>query len=292
MPSYTGKILRVDLSGEECTIERNDELFYRRYMGGAVMGAYYLLREMSPGTDPFSPENIIVFATSVIVGAPAPGFCRYSIVSKSPLTGRIADTQAGGFWGPELKFTGFDAVVVKGRAKKPCYLWITDGKAEIRDASAVWGKTNGETLEYIRKIQKDEGIKVLSIGQAGENLVRYANVVNDLKHYNGRTGMGAVMGSKNLKALAVRGNGNIELDDPDTVKRHARWFAQNYKKNPCLKKYSEIGTSELVKSLNEVGMLPTRNFTMGYMENAEKIYGETMARTILQKTEGCFACPV
>ena len=133
---------------------------------------------------------------------------------------------------------------MKGRANRPCYLWVTNGKAEIRDASAIWGKTNGETLEYIRNLQKDDGIKVLSIGQAGENLVRYANVVNDLKHYNGRTGMGAVMGSKNLKALAVRGNGKVELDDPDTVKRYARWFAQSYKENPCLKNTVDIKTGD------------------------------------------------
>ncbi len=199
---YNGKILWVDLSREEIAVEEHDEYFYRTYMGGATLGAYYLLKEQKVGVDPFSPENIIVIAPSIVTGTPAPGFSRYAIVSKSPLTGAIGDTQAGGFWGPELKFAGYDAIVIKGKAENPVYLFIQDGEIKIRKAAHLWGKTTGEVEQIIRKEHSDPRIRVLSIGCAGENLVRFANVLSDCKHAAGRLGMGAVMGSKNLKAIA------------------------------------------------------------------------------------------
>jgi len=155
---YNGKILRVDLSREEIAIEENDEYFYRTYMGGATLGVYYLLKEQKAGVNPLSPENIIVFACSVVTGTPAPGFSRYAIVSKSPLTGAISDTQAGGFWGPELKFAGYDAIVIKGKAKSPVYLFIQDGEVKIRKAAHLWGKTTGEVEQIIHKEHSDPRI--------------------------------------------------------------------------------------------------------------------------------------
>lgn len=289
---YNGKILRVDLSTRDMTIEEHDEYFYRTYMGGATLGAYYLLKEQKAGIDPLSPGNIIVFACSVVTGTPAPGFSRNAIVSKSPLTGAIADSQAGGFWGPELKFAGYDAIVVKGKARSPVYLFIKDGEAEIREADYLWGETTGKVEQIIHKEHSDPRIRVLAIGCAGENLVKFANVLNDCKHASGRLGMGAVMGSKNLKAIAVRGHNRIKIKDEETVRKWSRWFAKNFMDNPDNRGHHEWGSTEIVSTLNMHGELPTRNFQTGFFEGADGISAETMHKRIFQKSEGCYACPV
>lgn len=289
---YNGKILRVNLSTKEVKVEEHDDYFYRTYMGGAVLGAYYLLREMKLGVDPFDPEALIVFAPSILTGTPAPGFSRHSVVCKSPLTQAIADSQAGGFWGPELKFAGYDAIVVKGKASEPVYLWISDGEAQIREASHLWGKTTGETQTSLREELRDDKIRVLAIGVAGEKLVRFACILNECKHANGRLGMGAVMGSKNLKAIAVRGHDKIKMQDKDTVIKWAKWFSQNFMDNPSNAGLHDLGTGEGLMVLNKDGQLPTRNFQTGFFEGAEGISAETMHRTIFQKGEGCYACPV
>jgi len=289
---YNGKVLRVDLTAGQVGIEEHDEYFYRTYMGGAAVGAYYLLKEMSPGIDPFAPENVIVFAASILTGTPCPGFSRHAIITKSPLTGAIADSQAGGFWGPELKFAGFDAIVVKGRASEPVYLWINDGGVEIRSASHLWGKLTGETQNAIREELGDNRIRVLTIGPAGERLVRFACILNECKHANGRLGMGAVMGSKNLKAIAVRGKKKINIKDKNTVIKWAKWFSENFMDNPSNAGLHRLGTGEILLSMSEDGQLPTRNFQTGYFEGAEGISAEKMHSTIFEKGEGCYACPV
>lgn len=289
---YNGRILRVDLSREEIAIEENDEYFYRTYIGGATLGAYYLLKEQKAGVDPLSPENIIVIAPSIVTGTSAPGFSRYAIVSKSPLTGAIADTQAGGFWGPELKFSGYDAVVIKGKAENPVYLFIQDGGVEIRKAAHLWGETTGEVEQIIHKKHSDSRVRVLSIGCAGENLVKFANVLSDCKHAAGRLGMGAVMGSKNLKAIAVRGHQKIKMKDEETVRKWSRWFSKNFMDNPVNSSLHNLGTGEILLSMNADGQLPTRNFQTGFFEGAEGISAETMHKEIFQRSEGCYACPV
>lgn len=290
---YNGKILRVDLTSRKIEVDEHDEIFYRTYGGGSCMGAYYLLKEMPPGVDPLGPENIFFIGGSVVNGAPVPGFCRTGIVSKSPLTGAIADTQAGGYFGPELKFAGFDAIVVKGKAEQPVYLWVHDGEAEIRDASHIWGKSTGEAQEAIRKELGDERVIVAGIGQAGENLVKYACVINNLKHANGRLGMGAVMGSKNLKAIAARGKEKLEMSDRESVLGLARFFAANFmKESPDNIGLHDHGTAQYVMGQNNDGQLPTRNWQTGQLEGAEKISGTRMTETVLVKGEGCYACPV
>jgi len=289
---YWGKMLRVDLTRNEISVEEHDEVFYRTYIGGACLGAYYLLRELNPGVDALSPENIIVFAPSVVTGTPVSGFSRHAVIAKSPLTGTINDSQAGGFWGPELKFAGFDAVVVKGKAEKPVYLWIHDGEAEIRDASHLWGKTTGEAQELIREDLGDKRTRAVLIGQGGENLVRYANILNDLKHANGRGGLGAVMGSKNLKAIAVRGHNRINIKDQETVRRLGKQFADTFMDNPANRAINLLGTAEGLKVANDDGQLPTRNFQTGYFEEAEAISGETLGSTFVVDTEACWACSV
>lgn len=289
---YNGKILKVDLSTQDITVEENDEYFYRTYMGGAVLGAYYLLKEQKGCVDPLSPENIIVFACSVVTGTPAPGFSRSAIISKSPLTGAIADTQAGGFWGPELKFSGYEAIVVKGKAVDPVYLFIQDGKVEIKNAAHLWGKTTGEVEQIIHKEHSDPRIRILAIGCGGENLVKFANVLGDRIHAAGRLGLGAIMGSKNLKAIAVRGHKKIKIKDEETVRKWARWFAKNFMNNPSNRGLHDWGTAEIVSSMNMRGELPTRNFQTGFFEGVDGISAETMHKRIFQKNEGCYACPV
>ena len=202
---YNAKILRVNLSTGELAVEQPEEQFYRRYMGGSALGLYFLLKEMLAGTDPFSPDNVLVLALSVITGAPISGQSRMTATAKSPLTEAVGDSQCGGFWPAEMKFAGFDAVVIKGQAPRPLYLWVHDGHAELRDAGHLWGRVTGEVEASIREELGDDRIQVVQCGPAGEKGVRFAALINMSNRANGRTGMGAVMGSKNLRAVAVRG---------------------------------------------------------------------------------------
>jgi len=289
---YNGKILRVDLTTGEFRVEEPGEIVYRTYLGGGGLASYYLLKELKPGIEPLSADNILVFASSVISGAPIAGMVRYTVAAKSPLTGAYGEAEAGGFWGPELKFSGFDAVIVTGKAAKPSYLWINDGKVEIRPAGKIWGMESGPAQEAIREEIGEKRARIAIIGPAGENRVRFACVVNELKHANGRTGMGAVMGSKNLKAVAVRGTNKLEMHDPEKLRELSRNLAEligEYGPNKLLRK---LGTPNLILPLNKQGILPTRNFRTGFFEGAEKISGERMAETILKGEEGCYACAV
>lgn len=289
---YNGKILHMDLSRSTWGVEEPSEAWYRTYMGGSGFASYYLLRELKPGTDPLSPDNVLIFACSVVTGAPISGFSRYTVAGRSPLTGAFGETEAGGYWGPELKFAGYDAIVVRGKAPAPAYLWIRDGKVEIRDASHLWGLDNWETLEAIRREVKDPRVRVASIGPAGERLVPFACVQNDLEHFNGRTGMGAVMGSKNLKAVAVRGTRKLSLSDPERVKDIARWHNARIKVHPPNVLFTRYGTPGLLQGLNEAGILPTRNFREGVFEGASKIAAPAYHDTIFYSSGTCYACAV
>jgi aldehyde:ferredoxin oxidoreductase len=289
---YHGRILRVDLNKGELWTEEKDEQFFRRYMGGGAIGAYYVLNNVKPGTDAFDPENVIVFGGSVVSGLPIAGFTRHSVTSVSPLTGGIADNEAGGFWARGLKDAGFDAVVVQGRSPKPVYLFLNDGKAEIRDASRIWGLSIGEAQDIIREENDDQNVRVLGIGPAGENRVRYACIVNELKHVNGRGGHGAVMGSKNLKAVAVRGNSFPEVADSDGVKAIARSFAEKFMDFPSSKALRDNGTARLVASQNQTSQLPTHNWRSGFFDEADNLSRARIVETIAAGEKGCFACPV
>ena len=293
MPNgYNGKILHVDLTSLKMKVEEPDELFYRTYLGGGGIASYYLLKDLKPGIDPFSPENILVFASTVVSGVPFAGLTRYTVAAKSPLTGGYGEAEAGGFWGPELKFAGFDAVVITGKAAKPSYLWIHDGQVELRSAEKIWGLETGPAQEKIREEVKEKRARVALIGPAGEKLVRYACVVNELKHANGRTGMGAVMGSKNLKAIAVRGSGKPEVKDVEKFLELSKGLTELIGTHGPNKVLRKMGTPNLVMALNTQGILPTRNFHAGVFEGAEKISGEKMTETILRTEEGCYACAV
>jgi aldehyde:ferredoxin oxidoreductase len=289
---YNGKILRVDLTNRIIDIETPAEAVYRRYMGGSALALYYLLSEQTPGTDPLGPENKLLFMSNVLSGVPMPGFTRYTIAARSPLTGTFGEAEAGGFWGPELKLAGFDGVIVEGASPKPVYLWINDGKAEIRDATNLWGKDTGEVERLIREELGDNRVRIAQCGQAGENGVRYACVLNELKHANGRSGMGAVMGSKNLRAVAVRGSGKIEPADPDEARRIRKEVLARIPDSPMGHTFKRFGTPVFVMGLQKSGILPTRNFQIGKFEGAEAISAATMEKTVLEGSKGCYSCAV
>ncbi|MEK7395388.1 MAG: aldehyde ferredoxin oxidoreductase family protein [Candidatus Poribacteria bacterium] len=287
---YNGKILRINLSDGKIEIDESDEFIYRNYLGGAGLAAYYILKELPKDVDPLSPDNMLVLTCSVITGAPIPGASRFTAAGKSPLTNGYGESEAGGWWGPELKQAGYDGIIIKGKSPKPVYIWIHDGEVEIKDATKLWGMVTGDSQSCIKEELGDDRIRVLQIGPGGENLVKYACIVNELKHYNGRTGMGAVMGSKNLKAIAVRGTKRIEMADEESAKGILKWLRDTYVYQPH--DMHDEGTARLVPALSEGGILPTRNFHDGTFEKALDISGTRMKETILVKRGTCFACSV
>jgi aldehyde:ferredoxin oxidoreductase len=288
---FHNKILRVDLSSRQISVEEPGEVFFRTYFGGWGIVAHYLLKEVKPGADPLGPDNVLVFATGVVTGAPVGGSGRSAVGAKSPLTGGFGEGDVGGFWGVELKHAGWDAIVVTGQAEEPVCLWIKDDQVEIRDAAHLWGKQTAEVEETLKEELGDKRIRVTQCGVAGENLVRYACVINDVNRAAGRTGLGAVMGSKKLKAIAVRGTGKVELADRDKVRESAQWLRDNYKEM-WTGNLQEHGTNGGLEHISENGALPTRNFQDGSFEGAKKITGQTMTETILVGRDTCFACPV
>ena len=203
---YTGKNLLVDLTTQTITVDEHDEAFYRSYLGGRGIGYHYLMQAVPAASDPFSAENILVLATGVMTGAPLAAACRFAAVGKSPLTGTAGESEAAGFFGPELKMAGFDAAVFSGRAETPVYLWVTEGKAELKDATAIAGLETKDVEDAIRNELGSTKIRVAQTGPAGMNRVRFANITNNLGHFNGRGGFGALMGSKNLRAVAALGS--------------------------------------------------------------------------------------
>ncbi len=289
---YTGRILKVDLTSRQVEVEERDDAFYRRYLGGRALVTFYLLKEMAAGVDPLGPENLLVFAPGVLTGAAVSGQGRNGVGARSPLTGALGSAEVGGFWGSELKRAGFDAIVVRGQASSPVYLWIKDGQAQLREAAHLWGLTTGACEDALRDELGDKGIRTALIGPAGENLVRYAVIVNDRSHFAGRTGLGAVMGSKRLKGIAVRatpGKSRMQLANPAGVRALARWLGANLELVAGL---HDTGTAGGLKWLSQGGGLPTWNFQAGHFHGDDKINGEVMRDTILIKRETCAACAV
>ncbi|MFH0750602.1 MAG: aldehyde ferredoxin oxidoreductase N-terminal domain-containing protein, partial [Chloroflexota bacterium] len=288
-----GSILRVDLTAGSISTESFDEGFYRRYPGGKALAAYHLLRDFRPGGDPLGPENLLVLATGLLTGAPISTATRFNAIARSPLTGGFGESEAGGYGGPELKMAGLDAIVVTGRSPDPVYLWVKDGTAEIRDAPHLWGLDPPTVQAAIREELGDRLVRVLQIGRAGENLVRYAMIMNELRHYNGRTGMGAVMGSKNLRAVAVRG-GRRYADlayDPTTLAELGRRLAKQIPEHPQSWDLRTKGTPGLTDAMNAGGILPTRNFRQGAFERVDEISFAAYLK-LRSGTRSCYACAV
>jgi len=288
---YTGKILHVYLDSLALETETPPESFYRRFMGGSAMGAYYLLQNTPANADPLGPENTLALMLGVTTGAPISGQSRLTAVAKSPLTDAVGDSQCGGFFPAELKFAGFDGIVVHGQAEKPVYLWIQAGEAELRPAEHLWGKTTVEVDDLLCEELGDNKIQVMQTGIAGENGVRYAAIMNMANRANGRTGMGAVMGAKKLKAIAVRGKQRPTLADQKGLNELARWGSGNFEDSDVYG-LGLLGTAEVLGYQQSDGGLPTRNWVSGSFEGWQSIDGKTMAQTILKERDTCYACTV
>jgi aldehyde:ferredoxin oxidoreductase len=289
---YNGKILRVNLSRRSLLVETPGDDFYHHYFGGRGLALHYLLTERAAGVDPLGPDNLLVFATGVLTGGPFGGSGRNSVAARSPLTGGFGEAEVGGFWGAQLKRACVDAILVEGRADTPVYLWLHDGQAEIRDASSLWGLTTAEAQEAIGTELGDRHIRTALIGPGGENRVRYACIMNDLRHAAGRTGMGAVMGSKNLKGIAARGHSSPPLADAQAVQAIGQWLRDTFQSNPGMNGLHLSGTAANVKGLNTLGALPTHNFREGVFEGADAISATALTETLLTERGTCFACPI
>ncbi len=287
-------ILDVDLTNKNISKRKLSGDLYKLYPGGSALGVYLMLQELKPNIDPFSPDNLLIFSVSPLTGLPISGTSRLTITTKSPLTGGCGDSQAGGNFPAYLKSNGYDAIVIRGKSEKPSYLYIDGEKAEIKDAKKIWGKVTGESEEIIKKEIGNNKIEIAQIGPAGENLVRYACVINMKTRANGRNGTGAVMGSKNLKAVVIQRQATITPYDK-------KGLSDALIKSPEMKaripgfadSFGKYGTSSTIIPMNRSGFLPTRNYSEGYMEEAVKIDGKTMDETgILKGRETCYACAV
>ena len=298
---YTGKILHVNLTTSEIKVEEPEEQFYRTYMGGSAMGMYYVLKETPAGAEALSPENVLALCTGVVTGTPISGQSRLTSVAKSPLTGCIGDAQGGGYFPAEMKFSGFDAVIIKGKSPKPVYLWMHHGEAELRDASHLWGMTTGDAEDKLKEELEDKRIEVLQIGPAGENMVRFAALISMSNRANGRTGMGAVMGSKNLKAVVVRGKQKPLIANPEKFKELQKLAKTNLEPTG-MDDFGKYGTPDVCSPQNKSGGLPTYNFNSGTFEKHEEINGKTLYNEHLRGHEKdeqnrfgrdtCFSCSI
>ncbi len=250
---YTGRILHVDLTNRDIDIEDRDEAFFRSYLGGRGVGYHYLMKMVAPRIDPLSPDNILVLATGVMTGSPLAASCRFAAVGKSPLTGTAGESEAAGFFGPELKKAGFDAVVFRGRADTPVYLWVNDGQAEIKDATSISQLGSKEVEDAIREEMGSRKIRVAQTGLAGMKQVLVANITNNLGHFNGRCGFGALMGSKNLRAVAALGSDKIKFFDPDFLNQTAKNYARSFRDNPLGEALYTYGTTAFPELLSAAG---------------------------------------
>ena len=290
MFSYAGRILYVDLSTGKVKTEQLTEETAKKYIGGIGLGIRLLMENSKPGIDAFSPETPLIFATGPLSGTMGPTAGNgYAVVSKSPATGGIAESKAHGFFGPELKRAGYDAIVFTGKSEKLVYAWIDDDTVQLLDAEQLRGKSPYETDTAIREELGDHYIRVSAIGEAGEKLVRFAAIINDEFRAIGRTGMGAVMGSKNLKAVAVRGTQDVNVADLEGFKEFIKMIHERMK-GPATRKYRTLGTPENVLVLNSLAALPTRNFTDATFEGAEKVSGEYLNEHFVKKIVGCATC--
>ncbi|MEN6572244.1 MAG: aldehyde ferredoxin oxidoreductase family protein [Anaerolineaceae bacterium] len=290
MNGWTGTTLRVNLTTGDIKKEPTNLQDARNFIGARGLASKILTDEIDPKIDPLSPANKLIFAPGPLSGTMAPSMGRYDVVCKAPLTNLIAASNSGGSFGPELKFAGYDMVILEGAAKKPAYLWIKDDAVELRDASAVWGMNVPDTTDALRAVT-DEDAKVACIGPAGEKKVLFASIMNEMGRAAGRSGVGAVMGSKMLKAIVVVGTKPVTVADPDAFEKAVMVAREKISTHPVggtgLRVY---GTDVLVNILNSVGSLPTRNFHDGYFANADKFGGESLTAKYLTRPRGCFSC--
>ena len=293
MNGYCGKLLRINLTTQQSSTEPIDLKLAKKFLGGRGLGTYYLTREVDPTVDPLSAGNKLILVAGPLTGSPAPASGRYMVVTKSPLTGTVACSNSGGYWGAELKFAGYDMVVLEGKAARPCYVTIRDDQVELHDAGDYWGRLVTETTESLIERFSDPKARVLVIGPAGERMSPIAAIMNDKYRAAGRSGVGAVMGSKNLKAVVVRGSGKVEPADPPKTRKLLKVLLARIKENATTGQgLPTYGTAVLVNVINENGIYPTENFQKGCFEAADRNSGEVLAEKYLTGKDVCFRCPI
>lgn len=297
--AWQNKVLRVNLSRRSCTSEALNRDWAQAYLGQRGLGTRYLVEEVDPAVDPLSPENKLIFATGPLTGTPAPTGGRSSAVTKGALTGAIAASNSGGLFGAELKMAGYDLLIIEGRASSPVYLSIRDDSAEIHAAEAYWGRSVWETEPQLRADLGDPQTKIASIGRAGEIGVKFACIVNDIDRAFGRSGVGAVMGSKNLKAIALRGTQGVKLKDPVAFLKAVRETEAVLQASPMKKRYETRGTHNMMDVTNQFGSLPTRNCRDVQFEGVAAVNADAVTRPrrsdgkpSLQGNKACFACTI
>ena len=293
MNGWHGKILRINLTNGEIATENIHPDIAKDYLGGRGWAIRYLYDEVDPQVDPLSPENKLIFATGPLTGTPAPTGNRYMVITKSPLTGALANSNSGGVFPTEMKWTGFDMFIFEGRAAQPVYLWVDADKVELHPAEHIWGKEVPETTDLLLK-ETNPKAKVACIGPAGEKLVKIAAIMNDKHRAAGRSGVGAVMGSKNLKAVVVRGNKKPEFSQPEKMKELSMFIQKEVIEDIKTKGSSlrEYGTAYVPQITNELGILPTNNFQTGRFEGVDQIDGPSLKEQFLIKAKPCFKCPI
>jgi len=292
MPKWIGKRLLIDLDRKLIIKEEIDEKEHRKFLGGRGINVSTLLRMVPKGIDAFDPRNVLCFGAGLFTGTTVPSSARFNVSAKSPATGMLGDANSGGFWAPELKFAGYDQVVIVGKSKKPVFIKIYNDEVSLEDASHLWGKNVWETEQILKKILCDDTIQIASIGQAGENRVRIAGIINNLARAAARTGMGAVMGSKNLKAIVVKGTKGVKIFDPRRLTELNEKLLDFMYQSPSFTVRSTFGTSFLVELYQGLGVLTTRNSKEGQFEGAEKISGRNFLENYAVKSKACFNCPV
>ena len=293
MAGYCGKLLRINLSNREIGKEDLDLELAKKFVGGRGLATYFMAEEVGSSVEPLGPENKIIFAAGPLTASQAPAAGRYMVVTKSPLSGTIASSNSGGFWGPELKHAGYDLIIMEGKADKPCYISIKDDTVEIRDAQKYWGKLVSEATDLLLQEAGDDKARVVTIGPAGEKRSLIAAIINDKYRAAGRSGVGAVMGSKNLKAIVVRGKGKVEPADAEKTKEVLNGIRRKIKENPVTSQgLPTYGTAVLVNIINQSGIYPTENFQKSFFETADKASGETLAEKYLVRNVACYGCPI
>jgi aldehyde:ferredoxin oxidoreductase len=289
---YTGKTLVVDLNREKIIIEPTNEEFAATYIGGSGYACRLALDHLASSTIPLSPDNVLLFATGPLVGTAGPNMGRHVVCARSPLTQLWGESYSGGLFGAKMKFAGFDVIIVKGRAAKPTYISVKDEKAELRNAKQLMGEDTQSAQTLIKEELHDRTASVSCIGKGGENLVKYAAIMNDWNRAAGRTGLGAVMGSKNLKAIAVSGKAKVTVAEPEEFMKASISAFKFIRESSGTESFKVCGTAAGATYFNEIGDLPSKYFTGGRFEEAEKIDGTQMKQTILTGTSACFGCPI
>ena len=292
MGGYMGKILRVDLTSGRIWNEDVNPSCAEQFIGGAGLAARHLWELCGPDSDPLGPENPLIFMTGPLAGTEAPSCGRFVVCARSPATGLWGESHSGGFWGPELKFAGYDGIIIAGKSADPTYLSITEDSTALRPATHLWGRDTYETQRAIKDEMGDRRARVACIGAAGESLVKYAAIMNDHGRAAGRTGMGAVMGSKNLKAVAVLGHKRVPVADPDALRAVVQDVLAFAQEDMTSQLFRLMGTANGIMLQADIGDMPIRHFEEGVFPDALEISGPTMTETILQRRASCYRCPI